>query len=208
MFGNLCRIQHRFRADLVAATHEVGFFYLIGHGIAPEQFDSVLGLARRFFALSSAAKDEISQLQSPQFRGYSRLGGELTNGAVDRREQIDIGPEYPVVPGAQGYWRLQGPNQWPSALPELRPAFEAWSSTLSQLGVRLLRHWAVALDAKIPVIELPEELAVRSQGVATDPNNPIFNTYGENAWKSRTRGHPDVAQLHHGIVPEGAPSSY
>lgn len=58
-----------------------------------------------------------------------------------------------------------------------------------------------ALDAIVPIITLPPELAAASRGVEADPDNPIFNTYGENAWKSRTRAHPDVAELHHGITP-------
>ena len=65
-----------------------------------------------------------------------------------------------------------------------------------------------ALDATVPIITLPAELAALSRGVEADPDNPIFNTYGENAWKSRTRAHPDVAELHHGIVPKGAASAY
>jgi len=65
-----------------------------------------------------------------------------------------------------------------------------------------------ALDARIPIIDLPPALAARSRGVEADPSNPIFNTYGENAWKSRTRAHPDVAELHHGIKPAGLASSY
>jgi isopenicillin N synthase-like dioxygenase len=65
-----------------------------------------------------------------------------------------------------------------------------------------------ALDATVPVISLPAELAALSRGVEADPDNPIFNTYGENAWKSRTRAHPDVAELHHGITPKGAASAY
>lgn len=60
-----------------------------------------------------------------------------------------------------------------------------------------------ALDAVIPIVALPAEPASRSRGVEADPDNPIFATYGENAWKSRTRAHPDVAEIHHGIVPNG-----
>ena len=60
----------------------------------------------------------------------------------------------------------------------------------------------------MPVITLPPELAARSRGVEADPDNPIFNTYGENAWKSRTRAHPDVAELHHGITPDGCGTAY
>ena len=62
------------------------------------------------------------------------------------------------------------------------------------------------LDAQIPVLDLPADLAARSRGVELDPDNPIFNTYGENAWKSRTRAHPDVAELHHGIRAANVPS--
>jgi isopenicillin N synthase-like dioxygenase len=311
----------RFRARLREAAHDIGFFYLIGHGVPRAQMEQVLTLARDFFSLPVAVKNEISQLKSPQFRGYSRIGGELTNGTVDWREQIDIGPERPVIEGAEGYLRLQGPNLWPTMPAGFRSAFENWSNALSDVGIRLLRHWAVslgavgdtfdaafadrpatlikvvrypgtaetsqgvgvhkdsgvltlllieqgseglqveasegewtdvlplpdalivnigellevatggylratrhrvlaprpgtdrvsipyflnpALDATIPIIALPPELAVLSRGVDADPDNPIFNTYGENAWKSRTRAHPDVAELHHGITPKGA----
>lgn len=49
--------------------------------------------------------------------------GELTQGTVDWREQIDIGVEREPVPAGEGvadYWRLEGPNQWPDALPVLK----------------------------------------------------------------------------------------
>ncbi|MFH5229251.1 isopenicillin N synthase family dioxygenase [Antrihabitans spumae] len=314
-----------FRVSLREAAHEAGFFYLVGHDVAADRIREVLQIAEQFFALPDAAKDEISQLKSPQFRGYSRLGGELTNGKVDWREQIDIGPERTVLTDAEGYWHLQGPNLWPSALPELRRVFEAWDDSLAEVGLRLLRHWAVslgaaedhfdnafaelpatlmkvvrypgsvdnpqgvgahkdsgvltlllvapnseglqveltpgewvdvpplenafivnigellevatngylratkhrvlaprpgtdrvsipyflnpALDAVVPIIELPPTLAAKSRGVEADPDNPIFTTYGENAWKSRTRAHPDVAELHHGIKAGGAPAAY
>ena len=97
----------------------------------------VLRLAREFFALPLDAKNEISQLKSPQFRGYSRLGGELTNGKVDWREQIDIGPERQVIDGAEGYWRLQGPNLWPSTPSGFRAAFEEWDAALSGVGLAI-----------------------------------------------------------------------
>jgi hypothetical protein len=33
--------------------------------------------------------------------------------------------------------------------------------------------------------------------VTTDPDNPIYAVYGENALKYRLRAHPDVAAIHH-----------
>jgi isopenicillin N synthase-like dioxygenase len=55
------------------------------------------------------------------------------------------------------------------------------------------------LDAQIPVLSLPDELVERtdmSWSPAEDPSDPIFSVYGRNAWKSRLRAHPDVADAH------------
>ncbi|BBY34211.1 oxidoreductase [Mycolicibacter minnesotensis] len=306
-----------FRRALREAAHTHGFFYLTGHGVPDTQITEALELARQFFGLPEEDKQRISQLQSPHFRGYSRVGGELTNGCIDWREQIDIGPERPALPGAQGFWHLQGPNLWPQQPAAFRPAFESWDRSLSWVGRTLLGHWAAslgagedlfddaftapstlikvirypgtahsdqgvgahkdsgvltlllvepdseglqvesapgewvdvapvagafivnigellevatdgylratrhrvrsprpgtdrvsiayflnpALDATVARITLPAALAVLARGVETDPDNPLYNTYGQNAWKSRTRAHPDVAALHHGITP-------
>ena len=54
-----------------------------------------------------------------------------------------------------------------------------------------------ALEARIPRIPLAPELRPEATGVTVDPANPIFDTYGENALKSRLRAHPDVAGIHH-----------
>jgi isopenicillin N synthase-like dioxygenase len=307
-----------FRADLLAATHDIGFFYLVGHGVTEELQETLIHTARRFFALPEADKLAIENLKSPHFRGYTRVGGELTQGTVDWREQIDIGPELPALARSAGeanYWRLQGPNQWPTTLPELRDVVAEWDAALTTVARRLLETWALALgapadvfakafahnpatlikivrypgksdptpqqgvgahkdsgvltllfvepgkgglqvqygddwidappipgafvvnigellevatngylkatvhrvisprigtdrvsipfffspalDAAIPTLPLPAELAAEATGVTTDPSNPIFATYGENALKSRLRAHPDVAAIHH-----------
>ncbi len=300
------------RATLRQVTHEVGFFYLTGHGVSTRLVDDVLSAARRLFALPSADKDAIAMVRSPHFRGFTRLGGELTGGLTDWREQIDIGPERQAISGGQGpaYLWLQGPNQWPPAVPELRAALTSWDAALAVVGRKLLQEWAIALgadgavfddafgadpatlikvirypatgttgqgvgahrdsgvltlllaepdvgglevevdgkwqevpgragafivnigellerasagylratrhrvtligkprtsvayffnpmlDARIPTLELPPELADRARGITTDPGDPIHATYGENAWKSRLRAHPDVASAH------------
>jgi len=57
------------------------------------------------------------------------------------------------------------------------------------------------LDAHLPVLTLPAELAARARGVTVDPSNErIFSVYGRNAWKSRLRAHPDVAAEHGYLV--------
>ncbi|GAA2566223.1 isopenicillin N synthase family dioxygenase [Microbacterium binotii] len=304
-----------FRDDLRRATHEVGFFYLTGTGV-DELALRLEKVARDFFALPEADKLAIENVNSPHFRGYTRIGGERTQGQVDWREQIDIGPEREAVtdPDAPDFDRLTGPNLWPEALPELREVVQEWHDRLSEVAITLLRQWALALgaaedffdpyfadpgtlikivrypgsrepepqqgvgahkdsgvltllwvepgkgglqverdggwvdappvdgafvvnigellehatqgyliatnhrvvsprypedrisvpfffnpalDAQLPLIQLPPELAARSRGVTEDPTNPIYARYGENALKSRLRAHPDVAAIHH-----------
>jgi len=53
------------------------------------------------------------------------------------------------------------------------------------------------LDARLPIIDLPPELAAQARGVEDDPDNPIHALYGQNALKSRLRAHPDVAERWH-----------
>jgi isopenicillin N synthase-like dioxygenase len=143
------------REGLREAAHEVGFFYLTGHDVPDELCRGVLDAARRLFALPAADKDAVAMVRSPHFRGYTRMGGELTRGEVDWREQIDIGPERPSVggPGRPDYLWLQGPNQWPGALPELPGIIAEWDAALSRVARTLLRHWAASLGSPAEVFD-------------------------------------------------------
>ncbi|MCV7409969.1 isopenicillin N synthase family oxygenase [Mycobacterium florentinum] len=143
------------REGLREAAHEVGFFYLTGHGVPRALVARVLEVARALFALPQADKDAVAMVRSPHFRGYTRLGGELTLGEVDWREQIDIGPERPPVggPGRPDYLWLQGPNQWPAALPELPAIIAEWDAALSVVARTLLRHWAASLGSPPEVFD-------------------------------------------------------
>lgn len=143
------------RDGLREAAHEVGFFFLTGHGVPVALVDRLLDAARRLFALPQADKDAIAMTRSPHFRGYTRLGGELTRGEVDWREQIDVGPQRPSIggPGKPDYLWLQGPNQWPPALPELPGVIAEWDAALSRVARTLLRHWAVSLGSPPDVFD-------------------------------------------------------
>lgn len=141
--------RREFLEGLRRASRDVGFFYLTGHGIAQSLIDDVLGASRRFFALADKDKLEIEMVNSPHFRGYNRVGQELTKGQRDWREQVDIGTEAPALPrnaNLPAWTRLQGPNQWPSALPELRPLLLEWQDRLTDLSTRLLKAFAIVLE--------------------------------------------------------------
>lgn len=51
-----------FLEDLRRAARDVGFFYLVGHGIPPSQIAGVQALARRFFALPAEEKQAVAMV--------------------------------------------------------------------------------------------------------------------------------------------------
>lgn len=142
-----------FRDSLRSATHEVGFFYLVGHGIGADVRDRLFATARDFFALPDEDKFGVEMLKSPHFRGYTRFGGEYTQGAIDWREQIDLAAEYEPLGSDPPYLRLDGPNLWPSALPALRDVLTDWQERCAAVGLRLMREWAVALGSPADIFD-------------------------------------------------------
>jgi isopenicillin N synthase-like dioxygenase len=145
-----------FLNELRVAARDVGFFYLGGHDIAPELLCELLDVARRFFALPEAEKRAIAMVNSPHFRGYNQLASELTRGTPDWREQIDIGAERPALPrsGEQPAWmRLQGPNQWPESLPEMRATVTRWQHAALAVAERLLTAFSLALGQPAGALE-------------------------------------------------------
>lgn len=151
---NLERFEHgpeeraKFLADLRAAARDVGFFYITGHGIDPAFLRLVMDVSRRFFALPDEQKQALDMVNSPHFRGYNGVAAEITRGRRDWREQIDIGAERTAVTleaDTPPWQRLIGPNQWPDALPELRPVILRWQREATAVLVRLLRYFALAL---------------------------------------------------------------
>jgi isopenicillin N synthase-like dioxygenase len=133
--------------ELRRTVGTIGAFYLVGHGVPAEAGDRLFALSRRFFALPESERRSIEMANSPHFRGYTALGNELTQGRPDWREEVDIGAELPPrrTPESAPYWGLQGPNQWPAALPELRPAILDWLERLRVVAAELAGALAQSL---------------------------------------------------------------
>jgi isopenicillin N synthase-like dioxygenase len=88
---------------------------------------------------------------APSFLGYSRLSAEVTAGAIDHREQIDISTEHPLPsPEAPLYYNLLAPNQWPS--PEVLPSFRrVFAEYMKRMGKISMDFTSLIAEA----IELP-----------------------------------------------------
>lgn len=138
-----------FHLNLARIARDIGFFYLEGHGISPDQISRIEAISRDFFALPPNAKRPIAIENTRHFRGYTGVGGEITRLRPDLREQIDFGEELPAVapsPDTPLWWGLQGPNQFPEALPELRTEILQWLDTCRSVAKKLLQAFLVALE--------------------------------------------------------------
>ncbi len=134
--------------QLIAACRELGFFYVVGHGVDPELFAALTAASRRFFALPAATKLEIAMARAGRaWRGYFPLGGELTSGVPDHKEGLYFGAEHDDdAPGVRAGWPMHGRNLFPAEVPELRPAVLDVMAALTRVGHALIAGLGLGLD--------------------------------------------------------------
>ncbi|BAQ80892.1 isopenicillin N synthase family dioxygenase [Pseudomonas sp. St29] len=172
--------RQAFLLNLRQAARDVGFFYLTGHGIDSDLLRRVQEQARAFFALPEADKAAVGMIHSPHFRGYNRAASEITRGQPDLREQFDLGAErqaLPLDPDSPPWARLQGPNQWPAQLPQLKPLLLEWQQAMTRMSLRLLRAFAQALS-------LPEQAFDSLYGARPNEHIKLIRYPGRAAGQS------------------------
>ena len=141
--------RQAFSDDLVRACHEVGFFTLVDHGIDQADIDAYFAMLEAFFALPEAVKAKVDKAHSRHFRGWERVGAELTDNRVDYREQLDLSTENPEYPpdAVPAYLRLDGPNQWlpEEDLPGFRATVTGFLARVGALADELMEVLATGL---------------------------------------------------------------
>jgi isopenicillin N synthase-like dioxygenase len=134
-------------AQIRAACHEHGFFYITGHGVPVGLLDGLEAASSEFFRLPLADKLEIAMEHGGRaWRGYFPVGAELTSGQPDLKEGLYFGTELPrddprVLAGVP----LHGPNLFPRQVPALRPIVLSYLDALTSLGQAVLRGIALSL---------------------------------------------------------------
>ncbi len=143
--------RRRVAAEIGRACREIGFFYLVNHGVTQQLVDETFAQTRRFFDQPREVKARISVTRSRNHRGYFASGEEnldpAKQAAGDFKEGVnigrDLGPDDPdVIAGTP----LHGPNQWPEDLPGWRPHMESYYRAMQDLGAKVLAAFALALD--------------------------------------------------------------
>lgn len=124
------------------------------------------------------------------FLGYSRLHAEVTAGATDHREQIDLSTTHPPpAPSSPTYHNLLYPNQWPadSSVPGFRPVFEDYMKRMGAISIYFTSLIAEAIELpadafaryfdadqqhKLKIVKYPDlaELGLTGQGQGVGPH--------------------------------------
>ena len=144
--------RKRVALEIGRACRDIGFFYLVHHGVPQRLVDRVFAEASRFFALPLDRKAEIAIEKSRCHRGWFALGGENLDPskqrqAGDYKEGIKIGRDLPLDhPLVKAGLPLHGPNQWPSGLPGWKDTMQEGYNALSRLGREIMHAFALALE--------------------------------------------------------------
>ena len=135
------------RLSVICRDH--GFFYLEGHGLAPNEIDEVFRESRALFALPIEEKTKLSD--KVMSRGYTAMQEQTLDPARqtegDTKEGYYIGRDIPTDDPRYDPAKLSGPNQWPtnSVLPRFRSTMEKYHAKLTDLAMDVVRLIALGL---------------------------------------------------------------
>lgn len=145
---------HAVAAALHAASQNLGFIYVRGHGVPSAAIDAAREAAMRFFRAPAAVKEAVKV--SGAHRGWLGVGGAKMqdDAKADLKESFIWGYEDAEGRTPEDH-PLRGPNRWPGAPTELRAAAMAYFGHAHDVAHHLMRGFAIGLD-------LPETFFLRS----------------------------------------------
>ncbi|VTU15205.1 2-oxoglutarate-dependent ethylene/succinate-forming enzyme [Variovorax sp. PBL-H6] len=149
--------RKRLGEEIARACSEVGFFYIVNHGIAKEKIERMFDIARQFFSLTDEQKQKLSMANNNSYRGYLPMkttGNDPTMKGL-LLEAFHAWQEHaPGDPGVAAGKPLHGVNVWPAQLAGMHEEVMAYAGTVTALARDLLGIAALGIG-------LPEDTFLR-----------------------------------------------
>lgn len=129
---------------IAEALHEIGFFYVVGHGVPEALRSQVFDQSRSFFAQPGELRETMRATHDWN-RGLISIFKDKETGAR-LFEVFKVQAEYPENLDIDPQRAFFGPNRWPEFQPELEHAAMRYLEGVTALGRQLLRAMALGLD--------------------------------------------------------------
>jgi isopenicillin N synthase-like dioxygenase len=148
-----CEDRELKKREVATKLHEacknVGFFYIKGHGVDQQLVDGVRTQAKEFFDLPEEKKNDVLMSKGGFFRGYQKLGENVTQYQRDWHEAIDLYCEIDDLKKDDPHYELKkflnGPNLYPSYPPEFKKTLIDYIEAMKKLGDSVMRAIALGL---------------------------------------------------------------
>lgn len=154
-------VMDRAAAELRSALTEIGFYFIVNHGVPRELIRQVFEQVRRFHAQPLEAK--IALKLNTDSTGYMPMrGNTLRTSTVQAgtkpnlNEAFFVKREMPADhPDVLSGRRYRGVNRWPANLPGFRDTIVTYCDTLERLVLKMVRLYARALDLPAVYFDAP-----------------------------------------------------
>ena len=134
------------------ALSSIGFAYIAGHNVSVAKRDAAFAASRAFHASSLERKQSLAI--NAAHRGYMGMAtSTIVTSSVAKVTRPNMSESLMVMhelppddPGLLAGKPMQGPNQWPDWLPDVKPRIQAYIAEVDALSRYVVQLIAISLD--------------------------------------------------------------
>ena len=153
--------MERTAAQLTTALTEVGFYYIVNHGVPESDIEAVYREAERFHALPLERKMAV-RIDRHNVGYLPMRGDTLRTSTVQTVTRANFNEAFFVArdlpsdhPDVRADRRFRSANRWPADLPGFRETVVAYCDRLERLAQKLVPLYAVALGLPPSYFDIP-----------------------------------------------------
>jgi isopenicillin N synthase-like dioxygenase len=156
MYGDDEQAHAALAQEIAQTCADLGFFYVVNHGLPQRQISDLFDIARQFFNLPAEDLAEVTMSKATHYRGYIPIKTmsqkpQFKASAAELKgnlyEAFQIHPEFPlddedVLQGKTFHTQ----NPWPTELPSVKSSMLQYHGDLTSLAFKMLRLFARGLE--------------------------------------------------------------
>ncbi len=172
--------------ELRFALTEIGFYFIVNHGVPREKIQAAFEQVKRFHA--QPVEKKLALKLDPHNTGYLPMrGNTLRTSTVQTGTKPNLNEAFFVKremaadhPDVLANRRYRAPNRWPDDLPGFRETVVDYCDTMERLVLKMVRLYARALDQPAEYFDGPFQDCQYSLRMTHYPHQdgPIHDEFG------------------------------